>query len=147
MKKQVTIQRYSAPERINHWITAFCFVLAAVSGLGFFFPSFNWLMHILGTPQLARILRPEMRILGGDYSAGAAAGKRRGYLASLLRACFLNPGNPRSADGAFICRSSVNCGYYGPHLRRTLGERHDYRDGGRLGHHDLGEKTPSEMVS
>ncbi|HKN04588.1 MAG TPA: formate dehydrogenase cytochrome b556 subunit, partial [Buttiauxella sp.] len=27
MKKQVTIQRYSAPERINHWITAFCFVL------------------------------------------------------------------------------------------------------------------------
>ena len=58
MKKQVTIQRYSASERINHWVTAFCFVLAAVSGLGFFFPSFNWLMHILGTPQLARILHP-----------------------------------------------------------------------------------------
>ncbi|SQA98813.1 Formate dehydrogenase-O subunit gamma [Cedecea neteri] len=58
MKKQPTIQRYSAPERINHWITAFCFVLAAVSGLGFFFPSFNWLMGILGTPQLARILHP-----------------------------------------------------------------------------------------
>ncbi|CDL42843.1 Formate dehydrogenase O gamma subunit [Klebsiella pneumoniae ISC21] len=29
-----------------------------MSGLGFFFPSFNWLMHILGTPQLARILHP-----------------------------------------------------------------------------------------
>ena len=39
----------TAPERINHWVTAFCFVLAAVSGLGFFFPSFNWLMHIMGT--------------------------------------------------------------------------------------------------
>ncbi|VFS38625.1 Formate dehydrogenase-O subunit gamma [Serratia liquefaciens] len=47
MKRRDTIVRYTAPERINHWVTAFCFVLAAVSGLGFFFPSFNWLMHIL----------------------------------------------------------------------------------------------------
>ncbi|PKH23650.1 formate dehydrogenase cytochrome b556 subunit [Enterobacterales bacterium CwR94] len=58
MKKRDRIVRYSAPERINHWIVAFCFVLAALSGLGFFFPSFNWLMHSLGTPQLARILHP-----------------------------------------------------------------------------------------
>ncbi|RWR03285.1 formate dehydrogenase [[Pantoea] beijingensis] len=58
MKQHDRIQRYSAPERINHWIVAFCFVFAALSGLGFFFPSFNWLMHVLGTPQLARILHP-----------------------------------------------------------------------------------------
>lgn len=58
MKKSNRIQRYSAPERINHWIVAFCFVFAALSGLGFFFPSFNWLMNVLGTPQLARILHP-----------------------------------------------------------------------------------------
>lgn len=58
MKKNHHIQRYSAPERINHWIMAFCFVFAALSGLGFFFPSFNWLLHVLGTPQLARILHP-----------------------------------------------------------------------------------------
>ena len=38
MKRRDTIVRYTAPERINHWVTAFCFVLAAVSGLGFFFP-------------------------------------------------------------------------------------------------------------
>jgi formate dehydrogenase subunit gamma len=57
MKKH-HIQRYSAPERINHWIMALCFVFAALSGLGFFFPSFNWLLHVLGTPQLARILHP-----------------------------------------------------------------------------------------
>ncbi|WP_034918084.1 MULTISPECIES: formate dehydrogenase cytochrome b556 subunit [Erwinia] len=57
------IQRYSAPERINHWIVAFCFVLAALSGLGFFFPSFNWLMHVLGTPQLARILHPFVGVI------------------------------------------------------------------------------------
>src|SRR5690606_41734494 len=58
MRKRDTIVRYTAPERINHWVTAFCFMLAAISGLGFFFPSFNWLMQIMGTPQLARILHP-----------------------------------------------------------------------------------------
>ncbi|TYL43962.1 formate dehydrogenase cytochrome b556 subunit [Dickeya sp. ws52] len=58
MKKSNRIQRYSALERINHWIVAFCFVFAALSGLGFFFPSLNWLMNVLGTPQLARILHP-----------------------------------------------------------------------------------------
>lgn len=58
MKKHHHLQRYSAPERINHWIMAFCFLFAALSGLGFFFPSFNWLLHMLGTPQLARILHP-----------------------------------------------------------------------------------------
>ena len=58
MKKRDRLVRYSAPERINHWIVALCFVFAAISGLGFFFPSFNWLMHVLGTPQLARILHP-----------------------------------------------------------------------------------------
>ncbi|HFP9458983.1 TPA: formate dehydrogenase cytochrome b556 subunit, partial [Klebsiella michiganensis] len=34
-----------------------------VSGLGFFFPSFNWLMHIMGTPQLARILHPFVGVI------------------------------------------------------------------------------------
>src|SRR5471030_164593 len=58
MKKEKVIQRYSAPERINHWVVAFCFITLAISGLGFFFPSFNWLMNIFGTPQLARILHP-----------------------------------------------------------------------------------------
>jgi len=56
--KQRRILRYSAPERINHWVVAFCFILVSLSGLGFFFPSFNWLMNIFGTPQLARILHP-----------------------------------------------------------------------------------------
>ncbi|QHM73293.1 formate dehydrogenase cytochrome b556 subunit [Mixta intestinalis] len=58
MKKRDLITRYSALERINHWVVAFCFAFAALSGLGFFFPSFNWLMNVLGTPQLARILHP-----------------------------------------------------------------------------------------
>ncbi|MGB9097720.1 formate dehydrogenase cytochrome b556 subunit [Erwinia sp.] len=63
MRKRDRLQRYSAPERINHWIVAFCFVFAALSGLGFFFPSFNWLMHSLGTPQLARILHPFIGVI------------------------------------------------------------------------------------
>ncbi|QKJ85087.1 Formate dehydrogenase O gamma subunit [Paramixta manurensis] len=63
MKKRERIVRYSAPERINHWIVAFCFVFAALSGLGFFFPSFNWLMNVLGTPQLARILHPFVGVI------------------------------------------------------------------------------------
>ena len=58
MKKPDHLVRYRASERINHWIVAICFVMAALSGLGFFFPSFNWLMQIFGTPQLARILHP-----------------------------------------------------------------------------------------
>lgn len=58
MKKEDRIIRYRAAERINHWIVAISFVLLALSGLGFLFPSFNWLMNVLGTPQLARILHP-----------------------------------------------------------------------------------------
>ncbi len=64
MKRRDTIVRYTAPERINHWVTAFCFVLAAVSGLGFFFPSFNWLMHILGHAAAGANSPPVRR--GGD---------------------------------------------------------------------------------
>lgn len=56
--KEKLIQRYSASERINHWIVAVCFVLLAVSGLAFFYPAFFWLTGIFGTPQLARILHP-----------------------------------------------------------------------------------------
>ncbi len=58
MKHSDCLVRYRPVERINHWIVALCFVMAALSGLGFFFPSFNWLMLIFGTPQLARILHP-----------------------------------------------------------------------------------------
>ncbi|QXF32483.1 formate dehydrogenase cytochrome b556 subunit [Photorhabdus luminescens] len=58
MKKKDTILRYSPIERINHWSVVLCFLFTGISGLGLFFPSFNWLMNIFGTPQLARILHP-----------------------------------------------------------------------------------------
>ncbi|AWK44374.1 formate dehydrogenase cytochrome b556 subunit [Photorhabdus laumondii subsp. laumondii] len=56
-RKDIII-RHSPVERINHWAVVLCFFFTAISGLGFFFPSFNWLMNIFGTPQLSRILHP-----------------------------------------------------------------------------------------
>ncbi|CAQ86477.1 MULTISPECIES: formate dehydrogenase cytochrome b556 subunit [Photorhabdus] len=52
------IIRHSPLERVNHWAVVLCFLFTAISGLGFFFPSFNWFMNIFGTPQLSRILHP-----------------------------------------------------------------------------------------
>ncbi|WP_267375848.1 formate dehydrogenase subunit gamma [Snodgrassella sp. B3882] len=56
--KKLLIQRYKKSERFNHWVVAGTFVLLAISGLGFFYPSFFWLTNIFGSPQLARILHP-----------------------------------------------------------------------------------------
>lgn len=56
--KEKLIQRYNKSERVNHWVVAGCFVLLAISGLGFFYPAFFWLTHVFGSPQLARIVHP-----------------------------------------------------------------------------------------
>lgn len=56
--KTPLLQRYKKNERVNHWVVAGCFILLAISGLGFFYPSFFWLTNIFGSPQLARILHP-----------------------------------------------------------------------------------------
>lgn len=61
--KEKLIQRYSAAERINHWVVAVCFVLLAISGLAFFYPAFFWLTGVFGTPQLARIIHPFVGVL------------------------------------------------------------------------------------
>jgi formate dehydrogenase subunit gamma len=58
MSKEKLIQRYSAAERINHWVVAVCFLLLAFSGLAFFYPAFFWFTGVFGTPQLARIVHP-----------------------------------------------------------------------------------------
>lgn len=199
MKRRDTIVRYTAPERINHWITAFCFILAAVSGLGFLFPSFNWLMQIMGTPQLARILHPFVGVVmfasfiimffrywhhnlinrddifwaknirkivvneevgdTGRYNFGQKCVFWAAIIFLVLLLVsgviiwrpyfapgFLNPGDPIRVNAAFICRSGVNCGYHGAYLRRPLGERHDYRHGGRMGYQRLGEETSPALV-
>jgi formate dehydrogenase subunit gamma len=58
MSQNKMIQRYSASERFNHWCVAICFMLAALSGLGFFHPGFFWLTNLLGGGTWARILHP-----------------------------------------------------------------------------------------
>ncbi|MDC9620409.1 formate dehydrogenase cytochrome b556 subunit [Xenorhabdus sp. XENO-7] len=57
-KRNDIIIRHSPIERINHWAVVIVFLFTAISGLGFFFPSLNWMMNIFGTPQLSRILHP-----------------------------------------------------------------------------------------
>ncbi len=61
--KEKLIQRYNKIERVNHWLVAGCFVLLAVSGLGFFYPAFFWLTHIFGSPQIARIVHPFVGVI------------------------------------------------------------------------------------
>ncbi len=38
MKRRDTIVRYTAPERINHWVTAFCFVPGGGERVRLFLP-------------------------------------------------------------------------------------------------------------
>ncbi len=52
------IERYTANERTNHWITAICFVLLALSGLAMFHPAMFWLSALFGGGQWTRILHP-----------------------------------------------------------------------------------------
>ncbi|MEM5298766.1 formate dehydrogenase subunit gamma [Burkholderia sp. JPY481] len=52
------IVRYTPNERTNHWITAICFILLALSGLALFHPSMAFLYFVLGGGQWTRILHP-----------------------------------------------------------------------------------------
>ncbi|NCT68315.1 MAG: formate dehydrogenase subunit gamma [Rhodanobacteraceae bacterium] len=52
------IVRYTAPTRINHWLVAIGFVLAALSGLALFHPALFWLSHLFGGGPWTRILHP-----------------------------------------------------------------------------------------
>jgi formate dehydrogenase subunit gamma len=57
------LQRYNAKERQNHWAVALLFVLAALSGLAFFHPSFFFLSNLFGGGSWARILHPFIGVL------------------------------------------------------------------------------------
>ncbi len=63
MKDYKLIKRYSASERINHWIVAVCFIVLALSGLALFYPSFSWLSQVFGTLKTARIIHPFVGIV------------------------------------------------------------------------------------
>jgi len=56
--EEPVIERYTPNERSNHWITAICFVLLALSGLALFHPATFWLSALFGGGTWTRILHP-----------------------------------------------------------------------------------------
>jgi formate dehydrogenase subunit gamma len=54
----VTVDRYTAGARINHWITAACLVLLGISGLALFHPSLFFLTGLFGGGQATRAIHP-----------------------------------------------------------------------------------------
>ncbi len=55
---RATIVRYTARERINHWLVAMAFVCAALSGLALFHPALFWFTNFFGGGPWTRILHP-----------------------------------------------------------------------------------------
>lgn len=53
-----TLVRNTTSERINHWITAGCFVLLMLSGLSMFHPMLFFLSGLFGGGQWARAVHP-----------------------------------------------------------------------------------------
>jgi formate dehydrogenase subunit gamma len=59
------LQRYTASQRANHWVTGICFILLALSGLAFFHPAFYPLTQLFGGGTWARILHPYLGVILG----------------------------------------------------------------------------------
>jgi formate dehydrogenase subunit gamma len=54
----ITVGRYGPGKRLNHWITASCLILLALSGLSLFHPSLFFLTGLFGGGQNTRMLHP-----------------------------------------------------------------------------------------
>ena len=52
------LQRYTAEERANHWVSGICFILLALSGLALFHPAFFPLSQLFGGGTWTRIIHP-----------------------------------------------------------------------------------------
>ncbi|MDB5427029.1 MAG: formate dehydrogenase, cytochrome b556(fdo) subunit [Phenylobacterium sp.] len=57
------VVRYASVTRINHWITAICFVLLTLSGLAMFHPIFFFLSSLFGGGQWTRAVHPWIGIV------------------------------------------------------------------------------------
>jgi formate dehydrogenase subunit gamma len=60
---KTVITRYTKLNRINHWITAICFVLLALSGLAMFHPMLFFLSGLFGGGQWMRAAHPWIGIV------------------------------------------------------------------------------------
>lgn len=61
--KPVTVDRYTAGARLNHWITATSLVLLALSGLALFHPSLFFLTDLFGGGQWTRTIHPWLGVV------------------------------------------------------------------------------------
>lgn len=59
----VTVDRYTAAARANHWVTAISLVLLAVSGLSLFHPDLFFLTALFGGGSVVRALHPWIGVL------------------------------------------------------------------------------------
>ena len=66
-RKSRDIVRYTASERVNHWVVAISFVLLALSGLAFFHPSFFFMTNLFGGGPWTRILHPYIGVVMGAF--------------------------------------------------------------------------------
>lgn len=57
------LERYTYPERVNHWVVAIIFLLVALSGLALFHPALFWLSNFFGGGTWTRILHPFMGVV------------------------------------------------------------------------------------
>ena len=54
----VVVDRYTPGARANHWVTAICLILLALSGLALFTPSLFFLTGLFGGGQTTRAIHP-----------------------------------------------------------------------------------------
>jgi formate dehydrogenase subunit gamma len=54
----IFVDRYTIGARINHWITAICLILLAISGLALFYPALFFLTGLFGGGELTRMIHP-----------------------------------------------------------------------------------------
>ncbi|WP_243040073.1 formate dehydrogenase subunit gamma [Dyella sedimenti] len=57
-RPKTVIVRYTTANRVNHWITAICFVLLMLSGLSMFHPMLFFLSGLFGGGQWTRAVHP-----------------------------------------------------------------------------------------
>jgi formate dehydrogenase subunit gamma len=63
IRPEGTVVRYATVTRINHWITAACFVLLVLSGLAMFHPIFFFFSVLFGGGQWTRAVHPWIGIV------------------------------------------------------------------------------------
>ena len=58
MNHKEMIVRHKLVDRLCHWTIVFVGLVTFLTGFSFFYPSFQWLSSIVGTPQLAKVMHP-----------------------------------------------------------------------------------------